>query len=84
MPRATTTAMTYNSAPSRMPMVSAQNMYAVSMGSFTAVRKRTMDRAPTMPMDKAISLLIHMTTGVVISVSIISVRLKVGLYSTPR
>ena len=54
------------------------------MGSFTAVRKRTMDRAPTMPMDKAISLLIHMTTGVVISVSIISVRLKVGLYSTPR
>ena len=37
-----------------------------------------------MPMDKAMSLLMHMTTGVVISVSIISVRLKVGLYSTPR
>ena len=38
-------------APSRMPIVSAQNMYAVSSGSFTAVRKRTMDSAPTMPMD---------------------------------
>ena len=32
-------------------MVSAQNIYAVSSGSLTAVRKRTIDSAPTMPMD---------------------------------
>ena len=67
-----------------MPMVSDQNMYAVSRGSLTAVRKRTMERAPTIPMDRAMLLLIHITTGVVISVSIISVMAKVGLYRTPR
>ena len=49
------------------------------MGSFTAVLKRTILRAPTMPMLREMLLLMHMTTGVVISVSIISVMAKVGL-----
>ena len=37
-----------------------------------------MDRAPTMPMDRLMSLLMHMTTGVVMSVSMISVMEKLG------
>jgi hypothetical protein len=37
-----------------------------------------------MPMDRAISLLMHMTTGVVIRVSMISVMANDGLYKTPR
>ena len=71
-------------APSRMPMVSAQNMYTVSSGSFTAVRKRTMDSAPTMPMESWMDSRIHMTTGVVIRVIKIRVRAKLLEYITPR
>ena len=73
MPATTTSAIVYSSAPSRMPIVRLQNMYAVSSGSFTAVRKRTIDSAPTMPIDSATFDLIAMTTGVVIMHSMISV-----------
>ena len=59
-------------------MVRDQNMYAVSSGSLTAVRKRTMDSAPTMPMDRAMFDLMHMTTGVVIMHSMMSVVAKDG------
>ena len=48
------------------------------MGSLTAVRKRTMDSAPTMPMDRAMFDLMHMTTGVVIMHSMMSVVAKDG------
>ena len=54
------------------------------MGSLTAVRKRTMDSAPTMPIDSAMFEPMHMTTGVVMSVSMTSVMAKDGEYSTPR
>ena len=75
----TITAIRYSPAPSRMPMVSAQNIYAVSSGSLTAVRKRTMLSAPTMPIESAMSFLMHITTGVVIRVSMISVSVNDGL-----
>ena len=67
-----------------MPMVSAQNMYAVSSGSLTAVLKRTIDSAPTMPMDSSSDDLMHITTGVVIRVSITSIRPMLREYITPR
>ena len=67
-----------------MPMVSAQNMYAVSSGSLTAVLKRTIDSAPTMPMDNSSDDLMHITTGVVIRVSITSIRPMLREYITPR
>ena len=38
-------------APSARPSPTAQNMNTVSIGSLIAVRKRTMDSAPTMPSD---------------------------------
>ena len=43
-----------------------------------------MDSAPTMPMDSAMFDLMHMTTGVVIMHSMISVVAKEGEKSTPR
>ena len=67
-----------------MPVVSAQNIYAVSSGSFTAVRKRTIESAPTMPIDSATEFLMHSTTGAVISVIIISVSVKLPENITPR
>ena len=48
------------------------------------MRKRTIDSAPTMPIDSATLDEMHMTTGVVMSVSIASVMANDGLYSTPR
>ena len=41
--------MSTKPAPQMMPFTMAQNMNTVSMKSLTAVRKRTMDSAPTMP-----------------------------------
>ena len=49
-----------------------------------AVRKRTMDSAPTMPIDSAMLDLMHITTGVVIMHSMISVLANDGEKSTPR
>ncbi len=54
------------------------------MGSFTAVLKRTMDSAPTMPMDSATLEPMAITTGEVTRVSRMSVVENEGLYSTPR
>ena len=36
-----------------IPALMAQNINTVSTGSFTAVLKRTMDKAPTIPSDNA-------------------------------
>ena len=38
-------------APTMIPVVMDQNRYTRSSGSFTTVRKRTMDSAPTIPSD---------------------------------
>ena len=48
----------------------AQNMNTVSMGSLMAVRKRTMDRAPTMPKLSFTLLAINMMTVAVTAMSV--------------
>ena len=59
------TEMSTKPAPQMMPFTMAQNMNTVSMKSFTAVRKRTMDRAPTMPRDSTtLEEMAKMTTDV--------------------
>ena len=47
--RLSRTARAYSLAPHTMPMLMDQNRNTRSMGSFTALRKRTMDSAPTLP-----------------------------------
>lgn len=47
-------------APHTMPMLMLQNRNTRSMGSFTALRKRTMDSAPTMP--RLITMLLCMAS----------------------
>jgi len=42
-----------NPAPTTLPAEIAQNIYAIAKGSLTAVLKRTIDNAPTMPSDKS-------------------------------
>ena len=42
--------------PQQMPTMMDQKRYMVSRESLMAVRKRTMDRAPTMPRDRAMLL----------------------------
>ena len=62
-----------------MPAAMAQNMNTVSMGSFTAVRKRTMDSAPTMPRDSPMLEEMHMMIMAVTMVSMIREMLKLWL-----
>ena len=45
-----------------MPDVIAQNRYRRSSGSFTAVRKRTIDNAPTIPSEITTFVLIASVT----------------------
>ena len=52
--------MEYSRAPHTMPMLMLQNRNTRSMGSFTALRKRTMDSAPTMP--RLITMLLCMAS----------------------
>ena len=70
-------------APQQMPAMMAQKIYAVSRESLIAVRKRTMDSAPTMPSDRATLLPITAITTVVSSVSITSETANFLLYTTP-
>ena len=58
-------------------------MKAVPVASFTAVRKRTMDRAPTMPRDSTTLEVTAMITTVVIMVSAMRVVPKLEEYITP-
>jgi spore coat protein H len=55
-------ASTYIPAPAVMPDVIAQNRYRRSSGSFTAVRKRTIDKAPTIPSEITTFVLIASVT----------------------
>ena len=56
-----------------------QNMNTVSIGSLTAVRKRTMDSAPTIPSDSAGAEEMHMMMSVVTMHSMIREMLKLWL-----
>ncbi len=66
-----------------MPTAIAQNRKAMSIGSLMAVRKRTMDSAPTMPSDSTTLEVTARMTSVVIIVSAISVTPKPEEYITP-
>ena len=47
--RQVTIASIYSPAPQMMPVLIDQNRKSRSMGFFMALRKRTMERAPTIP-----------------------------------
>ena len=66
-----------------MPTAIDQNKKAMSMGSLIAVRKRTMDRAPTMPRDSTILLTTVIISSVVMSERATSVTPKLAEYITP-
>ena len=53
------------------------------MGSLTAARKRTMDRAPTMPRERTTLLTTVMISSVVINDSATSVAPKLAEYMMP-
>ena len=62
--------------PQQMPQMMAQKMYVVSRASLMAVRKRTMDRAPTMPRDSAMLFPMTVMTVAVSTVSVIRLMLN--------
>ena len=70
-------------AASTMPAAIAQNRKAMSSGSLIAVRKRTMDSAPTMPRESTTLLVTARITSVVIMVRATSVTPKLEEYMTP-
>ena len=70
-------------APQRMPSAIAQNKNTKSIGSFTAVRKRTIDSAPTIPKDSTTLLVTPLITNVVTNKIATKETLKLRLYSTP-
>ena len=72
-----------NLAPKEMPTAMDQNIYTVSIGSFTAVRKRTIDNAPTMPKDNAKLLVMGKMINEVTIESITSETPKFLEYITP-
>ena len=59
-----------------MPVVMAQNRYSRSIGSLMAVRKRTMDNAPTMPSE--------MTTLVLMASVTMQVRMHIPTSVTAK
>ena len=70
-------------AASTIPAAMAQNRKAMSSGSLMAVRKRTMDRAPTIPRDSTTLDVTARITRVVIIVSATRVTPKLEEYMTP-
>ena len=77
------TASGMSPAASTMPAAIAQKRKAMSSGSLMAVRKRTMDSAPTMPRDSTMFEVTARITRVVIMVSATSVTPKPEEYITP-
>ena len=67
-----------------IPTAMDQNRNAMSSGSLIAVRKRTMDNAPTMPRDNTTLEVTARMTTVVIIVSATSVTPKLEEYMTPE
>ena len=70
-------------APQRIPSAIAQKRNTKSIGSFTAVRKRTIDSAPTIPRDNTTLLVTSQMTSVVTIRIATRETLKLRLYSTP-
>ena len=66
-----------------MPAAMDQNKNAMSSGSLIAVRKRTMESAPTMPRESTTFDVTARITSVVIIVSTTSVTPKLEEYITP-
>ena len=62
--------------PQQIPQMMAQKIYVVSRASLMAVRKRTMDRAPTMPSDNAMLLPITVITVPVRTVKVMRLMLN--------
>ena len=62
-----------------MPTMMAQNRYMVSRESLIAVRNRTMDRAPTMPRERAMLLPMTIITVPVSTASITRLTLNLRL-----
>lgn len=62
------TARIYMLAPIVIPVVTAQNIYIRSSGSLIAVRYLTMERAPTIPSEITIFVLIASVTMLVSTV----------------
>ena len=83
MNRLPPTASTSSPAASTMPTAMAQNRKAMSMGSFTAVRNRTMLKAPTMPRESTMLLTTVKISNVVMRDRATSVTPKLGEYITP-
>ena len=77
------TARGISPAASTMPAAMDQKRKAISRGSLMAVRKRTMDSAPTMPRDSTTLLVTARMTMVVIIVSATRVTPKLEEYMTP-
>ena len=70
-------------APVMMPITMLQNMNTVSIGSLIAVRKRTMESAPTMPSESTtLERTVKMASAVTIE-SITSESAKLLLKLTP-
>ena len=61
-----------------------QKIYTVSRESLMAVRNRTMDRAPTMPSDRAMLLPMTVITVPVSTARITRKALNFRLYIVPR
>ena len=70
-------------AASTIPAAMAQKRNAISNGSLIAVRKRTMESAPTMPSESTTFDVTARITSVVIIVSATSVTPKLEEYMTP-
>ena len=78
-----TTASRNMPAPTTMPTARAQNRNTISKGSLMAARKRTMDRAPTMPRDRTTLEVTARITSVVTMVRPTRVMPKPEEYITP-
>ena len=67
-----------------MPAARLQKRKAMSIGSLTAVRKRTIESAPTMPSESTTLLVTASITKVVTSATAMSDVPKFAEYMTPR
>ena len=70
-------------APTTIPAASAQNKNTISIGSFIAVRKRTIERAPTIPSDSTTFDVTAIITRLVTSASPTRVIANPVEYITP-
>ena len=77
------TISTYWDTPQPIPAAIAQKIYVASLTSFTAVRNLMIERAPTIPRDNAILLLMILMIIAVIIVIVPIEMLNFLLYADP-